>query len=165
VHARRPEAELVILGDLGADSDPRVRAFHRAIAEHPAAANIRTPGKQDLATIAGEIAELDVYLFPSHTGANTRSSTLPVALGTGLPVVATRGIETDDLFVDGVNVLFADRLSGDSFAAAVLAIAERNDLAERLSQGAVALYDAHLRWEKIGDQLLGEIDGKPNRVS
>jgi glycosyltransferase involved in cell wall biosynthesis len=158
VHARRPDAELVILGDLGADSDRRVRALRRAIAEHPAAASIRSPGKQDLATIAEEVAALDVYLFPMHTGANTRSSTLPVALGTGLPVVATRGVETDDLFVDGVNVMFADRLSGDSFAAAVLAIAERNDLAERLSQGALALYDAHLRWDKIGDQLLAAID-------
>jgi len=165
VHARRPDAELVILGDLGADGDPRVRALRRAIAEHPAAANIRSPGKQDLATIAGEIAELDVYLFPMHTGANTRSSTLPVALGTGLPVVAIRGVETDDLFVDGVNVMFADRLSGDSFAAAVLALAERSDLAERLSQGAVALYDAHLRWDRIGDQLLAEIDGKSSRAS
>jgi glycosyltransferase involved in cell wall biosynthesis len=158
VHARRPDAELVILGDLGDDRDPRIRAFHEAVRQHPGAARIRTPGKQDLATIARELADVDVYLHMMQTGANTRSSTLPVALGTGLPVVAFRGVETDDLFVDGDNLLFADRLSGDGFAAAVLRIAEDDELAARLSRGATALYESHLRWDKIADRLLAEID-------
>jgi glycosyltransferase involved in cell wall biosynthesis len=158
VHDRRPDAELVLLGDLGDDGDPRVRAFRRALSDHPGTGRIRAPGKQDLATIAREIAGLDVYLHPMQTGANTRSSTLPVALGTGLPVVAFRGVETDDLFVDGENVLLANQLSGDAFAAAVLQIADRDELAARLSRGATALYDAHLRWDKIGDQLLAQID-------
>jgi glycosyltransferase involved in cell wall biosynthesis len=159
VRARRPEAELVILGDLGDRALPHVRKFHDAVARHPGRDRIHLRGKQPLDDIAREMAALDVYLFPMMTGANTRSSTLPVALGTGLPVVAFKGVETDALFVDGENVMFADRLSGDSFATAVLALAERDALAQRIRQGALALYDGHLRWERIGDQLLTEIDG------
>jgi glycosyltransferase involved in cell wall biosynthesis len=158
VRARRPEAELVILGDLGDATLPHVRAFHEAVSKHPGRDHIHLRGKQQLDDIARELALLDVYLFPMFTGANTRSSTLPVALGTGLPVVAVKGVETDALFVDGENVLFADGMSGDSFAAAVLALAERDGLAERISRGALALYQAHLSWERIGDQFLAEID-------
>jgi len=157
VHARRPEAELVVLGDLADAGDPRLRAFHDAVAGHPASAAIRIPGKLALDDVAREIAELDVYLFPMLTGANTRSSTLPVALGTGLPVVAIRGVETDGLFVDGENVTFADSLSGEAFAAAVLAIAERAELGATLSAGASALFEHELSWPRIGDQFLAQI--------
>ena len=159
VRARRPEAELVILGDLGDRARPHVMKFHDAVLRHPGRDRIHLLGKQPLDDIAREMAALDVYLFPMMTGANTRSSTLPVALGTGLPVVAVKGVETDAVFVDHENVLFADQLSGDSFAAAVLALAQPDGLAERISRGALALYDAHLRWDRIGDQLLNEIDG------
>jgi glycosyltransferase involved in cell wall biosynthesis len=159
VRARRPEAELVILGDLGDRARPHVMQFHDAVLRHPGRDRIRLLGKQPLDDIAREMATLDVYLFPMMTGANTRSSTLPVALGTGLPVVAVKGVETDALFVDGENVLFAERMSGDSFAAAVLALAQPDGLAERISRGALALYNGHLRWDRIGDQLLNEIDG------
>ena len=100
-----------------------------------------------------------------HTGANTRSSTLPVALGTGLPVVAIRGVETDDLFIDGVNVLFADRLSGDSFAAAVLALAERNASGRTALTGRGGAVRRTSALGQIGDQLLAEIDGNPGRAS
>jgi glycosyltransferase involved in cell wall biosynthesis len=158
VRARRPEAELVILGDLGDPALAHVRAFQEAVARHPGRDRIRLMGKQDLDEIASEIAMLDIYLFPMFTGANTRSSTLPVALGTGLPVVAIKGVDTDELFVDGKNVVFADQLSGESFAAAVLALAEKNGLADQVARGAAALYKDHLSWEKVGDQLLAEID-------
>jgi glycosyltransferase involved in cell wall biosynthesis len=158
VRLRRPEAELVILGDLGDPKLAHVRAFHEAVERHPGRDRIHIRGKQELDEIAREMATLDVYLFPMMTGANTRSSTLPVALGTGLPVVAVRGVETDALFVDGENIVFAEQLTGDSFAAAALALAERPGLAEQISRGAVALYQSHLRWEKVADQLLAEID-------
>jgi glycosyltransferase involved in cell wall biosynthesis len=105
VRARRPEAELVILGDLGDPNDKRVR-------------------------------------------------TLPLALGAGLPTVSIRSYETDDIFVDGVNILFAPELSGHAFADAVLRISEDPALANRLAAGAQELYREHLSWEKIGDRLL-----------
>jgi glycosyltransferase involved in cell wall biosynthesis len=157
VQQRRPEAELLVLGDLGDAQDRRVRAFQEAAAAHPAASRIRLCGKQALADIAREVAELDVYLFTMTTGANTRSSTLPTALGTGLPVVAISSVETDDIFVDGQNLLFADELSGEAFARAVLRIADDPALAARLSKGAQELYDRQFTWKTIVDRLLASI--------
>jgi glycosyltransferase involved in cell wall biosynthesis len=157
VHDQRPEAELVVLGDLGDSGDPRVRAFREAVAAHPAASRIRLCGKQALTDIAREVSELDVYLFTMTTGANTRSSTLPLALGTGLPVVAISSVETDDIFVDGQNLLFANELSGESFAAAVLKIADDPALAARLSKGAEELYERQFTWKTIVDRLLDSI--------
>jgi glycosyltransferase involved in cell wall biosynthesis len=154
VARERSDATLVLLGDLGATDDPRVRALHTAIASHPARERIRVAGKQDLVAIAREVSVLDVYLFPMNTGANTRSSTLPLALGTGLPVVAVRGRETDDLFVGDQNVVFAERLDGPSFTAAVLRIASDADLAARVSRGASDVYRQQLAWDKICDQVL-----------
>jgi glycosyltransferase involved in cell wall biosynthesis len=157
VSAADPTAELVILGDLGAPTDGRVQALMRAIAAHPASGRIRVLGKQTLEAIAKEIAALDVYLFPMTTGANTRSSTLPLALGTGIPSVAVNGTQTDDIFVDGTNVVYADAMTGPSFATAALKIARDPALAARVSDGALDLYRNHLTWERIGDQLLAQV--------
>jgi glycosyltransferase involved in cell wall biosynthesis len=157
VQARRPEAELVILGDLGDPGNARMRAFTSAIAAHPARERISQPGKQSLSEIAREVANLDVYLFTMVSGANSRSSTLPLALGTGLPVVAIRGYETDDLFVDGDNILFASGLSGEAFADAVLSLHADEKLARRLSEGALRIYRDYFSWDRIADQFLKQI--------
>lgn len=157
VQRRHPEAELYILGDLGDPNDRRLRAFLASIDGGPAKQNIRVPGKRPLADIAQMISTLDIYLFPMSTGANTRSSTLPLALGSGVPVVAFRGSQTDDLFVDEQNVLFASSLSADSFATAALRIIDDPALASRLSSGGAQLYSQHLSWDRIGDQFLGQL--------
>jgi glycosyltransferase involved in cell wall biosynthesis len=157
VHAQRPDSELVVLGDLGDLNDSRVRAFYDAVESHPAKRHIRLVGKQSLKAIAEEVADLDVYVFSMATGANTRSSTLPLALGTGLPVVAVRGIDTDSLFRDGENVVFADSLTARAFADAVLKIASDGALSERVARGASALYAEHLSWQRVADQLLEQI--------
>jgi glycosyltransferase involved in cell wall biosynthesis len=157
VHARRPDAELVLLGDLRDSGDAQARALSAEVARHPAAARIRVPGRLELSEVAREVAGLDVYLFPMISGANTRSSTLPVAFGAGLPVVATRSYETDELFVADENIVFADALTGSSFAAAVGRLGADPALADRVSVGARRLYSEHLSWEKIGDQLLAQI--------
>jgi len=157
VAAQSPGARLTLLGDLTSGGGAHVRQFEDAVAAHPARDRIRVPGKQDLSAIAQEVADLDVFLFPMNTGANTRSSTLPLALGSGLPVVATRGRETDDLFVDRENIVLADAMEGDAFAAATLQIANDPAMAEHVSRGAQILYQNHLSWQRIGDRLLAEI--------
>jgi glycosyltransferase involved in cell wall biosynthesis len=157
VGRQRPDAELTLLGDLGDSGQSKRRELDRTIAAHPARNRIRIAGKQTLSAIADEVAALDIFLFPMDTGANTRSSTLPLALGSGLPVVAIRGVETDNLFVDRENIMFAASMAGDSFAAATMQIATDLALAKRVSQGAAALYRDHLSWQRIGDDLLAQI--------
>ncbi len=153
-----PHAELVLLGDLGAPTLPRVREILAAIAAHPSAARIRVVGKQPLADIAREIATLDLYLFPMDTGANTRSGTLPVALGAGLPVVTIDGAETDrHLFRDGETVLFAPALDGVAFGRTALRALGDPALAARVGAGARTLYERHLDWPRITDHLLETI--------
>jgi glycosyltransferase involved in cell wall biosynthesis len=153
-----PDAELVLLGDFGPPTGAARKALEGLIAKSALAGRIQVPGKLPLAEIAKIIGTLNVYLFPMDTGANTRSGTLPLALGSGIPVVATRGAETDGVFVDGDNVLFADGLDGPSFARAAIKILSDRALAEKLSAGGQRLYAEHLSWARIVDGLLAALD-------
>jgi glycosyltransferase involved in cell wall biosynthesis len=149
-----PDAELWLLGDMLGRQDRRTRHFVRAVAAHPARDRIHMPGKQPLVIVAEIVASFHAFLFVMESGATTRSSTLPLALGSGVPVIATRGPETDDVFQDGHNLLFAPSLSGEAFADSVLRLREEPDLAAKVSQGALALHDRCLSWPRIVDCLL-----------
>lgn len=153
-----PDSELVLIGDFGAPGNPASRALNDRIKRSPNSSRIQLTGKLPLAGIARIIATLNLYLFPMNTGANTRSSTLPVALASGIPVVAVRGPDTDDVFTDGDNVVFADRLDGPSFAAAAMRILTDPVLAGRISAGGRRLYDEQLSWPRIVDSLLDALD-------
>jgi glycosyltransferase involved in cell wall biosynthesis len=160
VWRRRPDAELLLIGDIGGRENRQVGQIREAVERHPARERIQLTGKLALAAVARRMADLDVYLFPMTTGANTRSGTLPVALGAGLPVVTLDGSQTDhDLFRDEENVLFATGLSAEAFGAAALRILEDPALAARLSAGARRLYDEHLCWPVVVDRLLAELGG------
>jgi glycosyltransferase involved in cell wall biosynthesis len=159
IGAEIPLAELVLIGDLGPPDHPRVRAIMDDVSRHPAKERIRLTGKRTLAQIAAEMSTLDLYLFPMETGANTRSSTLPVALGAHLPTVAVSGRETDQaLFRDGENIVFAREMSAAAFAEASLKLLRDSVLLERVAAGGGTLYQTHMTWERIVDHLLAEID-------
>lgn len=165
VWRRHPDSELVLIGDLGSRSDARVAAVFDAIQAHPARERIRATGRLSLAGLAAEMAELDVCLFPMDTGANTRSSTLPLALATGLPVVAIRGVDTDaHLFEDGRNILFASAMTAEAFGEAASRIIDDGQLEQRLSSGALRLHEEHLAWSRIARQLLAVILGPSERL-
>jgi glycosyltransferase involved in cell wall biosynthesis len=152
-----PSAELVLLGDLGPPTLPTVVQISTAISTHPFKARIRTTGRLPLAEISNELARLDLYLFPMNTGANTRSGTLPAALGSGVPVIAVRGIETDEaLFTHDQNLVFADDLSGPAFARAALRVLRNPELRRTVADGGRRLYEEQMTWPRIVDQLLAE---------
>jgi glycosyltransferase involved in cell wall biosynthesis len=155
IAAQVPEAELWLLGDMLARQDRMTDAFRDSLARHPARERIHVPGKQSLGEIAQAIAGLNVFLFPMDSGANTRSSTLPVALGSGVPVVAVHGWETDPIFEGDRNVVFARTLSGEALAEAALRLHNDPALAERVGAGGRRLYEEHLSWPRIVDALLG----------
>jgi glycosyltransferase involved in cell wall biosynthesis len=150
-----PSAELVLLGDLGPPELPNVVQIMTAIAAHPFKARIRMTGRLSLGEISAQLARLDLYLFPMNTGANTRSGTLPAALGSGVPVVAVRGIETDEaLFHHDDNLVFADDLSGPAFAQAALRLLRDPALRRKVAEGGRRLYEEQMSWPRIVDDLL-----------
>jgi glycosyltransferase involved in cell wall biosynthesis len=150
-----PAAELVLIGDLGSADRPLVKQVLEGVARHPVRGRIRLTGNLSLPEVGREIADLDLYLFPMSTGANTRSSTLPSALGSGLPTIATRGDETDlGLFRDGENIVFAGDMSGPAFAEASLRLLRDPPFMARVAEGARRLYEEHLSWAGIVDRFL-----------
>jgi glycosyltransferase involved in cell wall biosynthesis len=157
IAAAVPTAELVLIGDLGPPERPRVRAILEAISRHPARARIRVTGRLSLAQIAEEMSRLDLYLFPMETGANTRSGTLPVALGSGLPTVAVRGPDTDlALFRGDENIVFAPELTASAFADAALRLLADPVALARVGEGGRRLYTEHISWARIADRLLAD---------
>ncbi len=150
-----PAATLVLMGDLGASDHPRVVEVMRSVARHPAKDRIRMTGRLALSDIARELAGLDLYLFPMETGANTRSGTLPAALGSGLATVAVRASETDaQIFRHDENLVFASAMTGAAFGEAALRLLRDPALLARVGQGARTLYETHMTWGRAADQLL-----------
>jgi glycosyltransferase involved in cell wall biosynthesis len=151
---RYPDAELILIGDLGTPESPRYRALLEHISQSPVANHVRLTGSLPLAKAAEEISGLDVYLLPDEAGASTRSSTLPIALGSGVPVVATCGTETArDFFVEGENIAYAASMTAAALADAALRVLEDPARANRLRAGGKLLYDRHLSWGAIADRL------------
>ena len=155
VHQRHPDTELVLIGDFGTDASQPYRALKEHIARSPVAQHVRLTGALPLWRVAEEVAALDVYLFPDENGASTRSSTLPIALGSGVPVIATCGADTaTDFFVDGQNIIFIPNLGAPALAAAALRVLEEPSWAAKLSLGGRLLYEQHLSWPVIAEQVL-----------
>lgn len=149
-----PGCELVIIGALGSPEHPLVRRINDEIARHPGKDRIRVTGQLSLPEVAREIADLDLYLFTMEAGANTRSSTLPTALGSGLATVAVRGEDTDpELFRDDENVVFARDMTGEAFASAALGLLRDPLRMARVGEGGRRLYLEHLTWERIADDF------------
>jgi len=154
IAAAVPTAELWLIGQVGSDASRRGRGLRAAIASHPAVDRIKITGRLSLPEVAASVASLSLYLFPMDTGATTRSGTLPLPLGSSVPVVATRGRETSSLFVPDENVVFADSLTGEGFARATLRLTSDPQLAKRVAEGGRRLYEQHLSWRVIAPAIL-----------
>ena len=150
---RVPVSRLHLIGDPGNARSAYARHLDARIREHPAADRIRVTGSLPLADVSRAVSQLDVFLFTMDVGATTRSSTLPVALGAGVPVVAFRGADTGSLFVPDSNIVFASELTGPSFADAVLRVHDDTALRGRVVAGGRLLFEEMLSWDAIGRRM------------
>lgn len=163
VRARIPAAQLWLIGDLGGGR--RRAALDALLDAHPAREAIHLTGRLDLPSVARAVAGLHVFVFPHDVGATTRSGTLPVALGSGVPVVAWRGPDTGPWFVDGVNMAMAQSDSAAHVADAVQRLHDNKALATQVGAGGRALYQQRLDWPPVVNGLLGAAGMHPDQAA
>jgi glycosyltransferase involved in cell wall biosynthesis len=162
---KRPEDLLVVLNSLG----PRARLLLLGGLEVD---QVRRDQFLSLATKAGMIdrvtsfenldasqlsqclSAIDIYVHTAVVGASTRSTSLVSALAHGLPVVAYRGPETPDAFVDRRNILLVRPGDSRSLAEGVRRLLDDPILKARVATGASDLYVGAMTWEAVAGQLL-----------
>lgn len=142
VHARMPEAELLVTGDATAA---------------PAALG-RMPG----VTLMGHVADLRAVLtscratlVPLRLGVGTRLKILE-AMALGTPVVATPVGAEDIELVEGVHALIA--ADAPAFADAVDSLMRSADLRRRLASAARLLVEERYDWDVIGRDFASAVE-------
>jgi glycosyltransferase involved in cell wall biosynthesis len=98
---------------------------------------------------------VDIYVMTDLRGASGRKSSLLSALAHGLPIVSTRGADTESAFVDGDAIVLAD--AGDEEGSLVhhldRLLRDGNERS-RLALRARELYRAHFAWEAIARRTI-----------
>jgi glycosyltransferase involved in cell wall biosynthesis len=123
------------------------------------------PGELAPMAIADHLAAADLYLAPFSDGASARRTTVAAALQHGLPVVGTRGAQTDAVLrtPDGPCVLVAfDDIAG--YAEACRSLARNPEEREQRGRAATALYESVFSWRAVGDTFAAAIETALHRA-
>jgi glycosyltransferase involved in cell wall biosynthesis len=153
VAAEVPFSELVLIGDMSGEG-LLARRLDVLTRDSPYASRLKKTGRLSLAQIGEHMSQLDVFLFPMVQGMTTRSGTLPVALGSGVPVVGMKGVETSPWFVPDENYVDSGTLKPSQIAAAALRLKREPELGLRVASGGRALFAQHLTWTEIAKALV-----------
>jgi glycosyltransferase involved in cell wall biosynthesis len=148
-----PTTRLVLLGGLPTDAHRRPVVMARA-ARAGVAERMTWTGYLPRRDLSCALAALDVYVHTRDVGASTRSTALVAALAHGVPIVAYRGPETAELFVDGENIMLAPNGAPHALAERVKLVLQSPELRARLVDGARQLYLRHFTWTAIAQQFL-----------
>jgi glycosyltransferase involved in cell wall biosynthesis len=99
----------------------------------------------------------DLCVLPFDAGVAMNNSSVAAVCAHGLPIVTTSGEWTDDIFVDGDNVLLCPPRSPAALLAAIESILERPASRDRLRVGALALAQQWFCWESSVHRTVGAL--------
>lgn len=103
------------------------------------------------------IADHGLLILP-YTSA-TQSGVAALALGNGLPCIATRVGALAEQIIDGRNGIIVPPCDPQALANAMLTVAEDERLAQRMADEAVRVGQEDYSWSYIGKRLLEDLAG------
>jgi glycosyltransferase involved in cell wall biosynthesis len=179
--ARGWDADTLVLCTLGADRASRLseyvwQAVHQVSRVHPRLVwcdlgaaplgdysgnvGVRThrPGPQTPTDLARDLAAADVFLAPFEDGASARRTTLAAALQHGVPVVGTRGRNTDAYLDTEHRLILTEVGKPDDFVERVTELAEQPARRNELRAASRALFDERFSWPTIARALVEAIE-------
>ena len=126
-HKEYPNSCLQLIGDGALRSE-----IEKLVAENDLMDNVQFLGLQD--NVYGYLQQADIFTLPSTV--EGMPITLIEAMGTGLPIVATRVGGIPDMLTDGEDALLTD-VDSEQIAKAWMKLAEDKELRERLGKNAL----------------------------
>jgi glycosyltransferase involved in cell wall biosynthesis len=105
------------------------------------------PGQLDAEELSWRLSASDLLLLPFTDGVSTRRTTLMAGLAHGVPVVGSRGTNTDDVLVRHPDALVLSA-AGDAaaFARAATGLAVEHDRLRAVGEAGRRLYLSHFDW-------------------
>ena len=146
--ARRGAASLRVL-NLGRGAPPL-----RVCAD----VDVQTPGQLDPEELSWRLWASDVMLLPFTDGVSTRRTTLMAGLAHGLPVVGSRGANTDDVIVhhpEAIALAPVDDLA--AFVRTVIVLTEDPTRLRAMGEAGRRLYRSHFDWPVVARRLAAEL--------
>jgi glycosyltransferase involved in cell wall biosynthesis len=148
VRERVPGIVLRIVGDGPEEESLRALAATLGVSE-----NVDFVGARPFAEMPEWFRQADVFVQPSLT--EELPNTVLQALSTGLPVLASTLVATEDMLVDGETALLVEPGDVKGITEALLRIHDDRGLRERLGSAARALALGELSWHAHGDRVVG----------
>jgi glycosyltransferase involved in cell wall biosynthesis len=142
----RADQPFIVL--IGASAEEAARHLPE-MAAHP---RCRATGYLSQDDVSRWLSEVDLLLAPFEDGVSSRRTSVIAALAHSVPVVTTRGRNTDPLFLDSPLRV----TSGDAsvFAREMLALLDSADDRAALGAASRVFCDRHFSWPAIARQLL-----------
>lgn len=145
---------LLCIGDLHGYNPDLYRHLRQYEVEQELSGLIRWTGLISAEEISHHLRSIDIFLALNQSGVSASNSSLIAALAHGLPIIATRGPDTDEWLLKTEAMAFVDPydLPGVLRAAKTLAM---DPLSRRkLGEQSLTLYRNHFSWDTIRCQFL-----------
>lgn len=173
------DADQIVLGIFGTAHESRLFGYVRAAAErvakeggrplllyigpHPDRVKPAFAGLPHIAEgplepeeISRRFQAMDINLAAYSDGVSSRRTSMIAALQHAIPIVCTRGRNTDAMFLqeDGRSILIAHDQTPQSFADQVATLARDQALRQRIGAGGRELFDSVFSWPVIARKLI-----------
>jgi glycosyltransferase involved in cell wall biosynthesis len=160
VQSERTNARLVFIGgtiDIDAEVSKRYWEAMQSLCKDAGVAD-RTIWTGAFAA-GGEDASLylqaaDICVLPLLKGVQLNNSSFSAMAAHGKPIVTTRGLMTDEAFIDGENVLLCEPQDTGALAKRILVLMDSEELRNHLSAGVTKLAQDCLSWDVAVERTL-----------
>jgi glycosyltransferase involved in cell wall biosynthesis len=121
----------------------------------------RVVGLVSTAEASLHLSAMDIYAGHYPDGISSRRTSALAAMAHGVPLVATAGTATDELFFehDGKALLLVRSADGVAYTNAIAELANSASKRAQVGRRGAALVDEAFSWEAIASGILNALDG------
>jgi glycosyltransferase involved in cell wall biosynthesis len=102
----------------------------------------------------------DLCVLPFDNGIRMHNSSFSFCAAHALPLVTTRGANTESTFVSGSNALLCPPRNAEAIAHAIEIVCTDKDLREKLANGAKSLVESTFSWKQCVEDTINVYRGR-----